>query len=148
MANATNSITEERAIGRGLIAAPFAAAAVGFLFPVWSLRPGTTIGNPLEAALVMALLFGLTATLITMCLAYPLALLLRKRGAVNLLTALASGVLLGNVPAAIGIIGTLITTGSVYLGGFMRASTVGSIAGIAAAGAFWTLAGPHVARRA
>jgi hypothetical protein len=148
MANATDSITDERAIGRGLIAAPFAAAVVGFLLPIWSFGPGRTIGYPIQAALVMAVLFGLSGTLITMCVAYPLALLLRKRGAVNLVTAIVSGAVLGNVPAAIGIIGTLITTGSVYLGGFMLASAVGSTAGIAAAGAFWMLARPHFARRA
>ena len=137
MRYATERLLEEQAIGRGLIAAPLGAAAVGFVLSIRSI----------QMALVMAFLFGITATVLTVCLAYPLALLLRSRGAINPITTMVSGAALGNVPAAIGIIGTLVTTGSVQLGGFVRAIAAGSITGVAAAGAFWMVAGHHFARR-
>ena len=119
----------------GLLAQPAVATVVGFVLSSWSIEMG----------LVMALLFAITAAVITVCGAYPLLQWFLNRGRVTAVTTLVSGALLGNVPAAIVYVGTLLSSGDVH--GLVRPAVVGTLVGLLGASAFWVIAGQQVARR-
>jgi hypothetical protein len=130
---------QERAGARGLLTVPLVAAGVGFGLASWAI----------EMALVMAVLFALVATAITVLFAYPLLRWLMRRGRANAVTTIVSGAILGNVPAAIAALGTYARSadGGVEAAGLQRAVMVGTLAGIAAAGGFWAVAGRHLTNR-
>jgi len=129
---------EDRAIARGLLAQPAVAAVVGFVLSSWSIEMG----------LVMAVLFAITAAVITVCCAYPLLLWFLNRERVTVVTTLVSGALLGNLPAAIAYLGTFLRSvdGTLDLHGLVRPAGVGTLVGLLGASAFWLFAGHQVAR--
>jgi len=128
----------ESVIARGLLAAPLVAGVVGFVLFSWSIEMG----------LVMGVLFTIVATVITVLFAYPSLRWLMRRGQVTVVTALATGAVLGNVPTAVAAIGNYASTGKVFeLAGLRWPIAAGTLAGLAAAGAFWAIAGPHLSAR-
>ena len=87
---------------------PFVDAAVAYLcFPLmWAMRghPGQLV-NPAGVAFSVAVISGFLGLLVTCAGAVPLVAWLRKRGPISLPTALVAGLLLGNAPFGVYLIG-------------------------------------------
>lgn len=132
MKNAPLSSAVELYLVRGLAIQPFVAGLVGAaLFRGW---------------IVMGVLVGVVATLITVLVAFPTLLWILKRGPLTLHTTLISGMLLGNIPAALAAVLPLMTGRQPSeLASLIRPSAFGSIVGVVSAASFWYAAGRHIA---
>lgn len=154
------STLAERRVQAGLAVQPFVAAAVAFgLFPVLeAATPGTTVGGVLGPAIAIAVFVGITAAIITGCVAYPAFRWLLKRGRVTAATTIVSGMVLGNIPLAVAFIALAgggggeggPPRGSMELN-FEFASLVrllfGTIIGGVSAAVFWWIAGASLPRQ-
>ncbi len=88
------SPSDENLIAKGLLVAPAVAGVLGaLLVPPFFIAIGV--------------LFAIVGTVITICAAYPLILWFARRGQVTLPVVLASGAVLGNIPAAIAALATI-----------------------------------------
>jgi hypothetical protein len=133
------SALPDDAIARAFLLPPLAAGACGFLIFSWG--PGL--------AMVMAVVFALVAVIMTMCVAYPLLLWLKRRGRFTAVTTMVSGALLGTIPAVIAAVGRLAGRGGGVLdvtGAVVRPAIIGSIVGLVSAGTFWLAVRRHVPR--
>src|SRR3954453_19367622 len=93
----TLSPDDEQVLMRGLTVHPPVAGILGAFVSV----PAS------QFAIVMGVVFAITAILITWGVAYPLVLWFGRRGRLTLTTTLVSGAVLGNIPAAIAALLTI-----------------------------------------
>lgn len=119
----------------GFAVQPFVASVLGMaFFPV-----------------AVGVLVGIVAVLISGCAAYPAFLWMLRRGLITIRRTVLAGAALGNIPAAIAPIGTLLsniaTTGALPRGADLfpeRAVVFGSFVGATSAAIFWLIAGRHI----
>ncbi len=128
---------------------PFADALLAFIgFPLMSTDPG-------GAAVPFAVLTGCLGLVVTIAGAIPAVLTLMKRGPVSLRQLVAVGVLLGNVPFAVYVIGLVLPLTLMHLiwgtlsqhllslsdliAGTLRAVALGSVMGAWSALVLWFL---------
>ena len=135
---------------------PFVAALAAFaMFPIVLVTlAGLTGGSSadwLDAATSFAMGIGLAALFITVFAALPSFQWLRRRGLVNRSAVLWSGVLLGNVPSALIVLGLAISLATLDpqrltygIPGAVRAFFIGSSIGLVCAAVFWWIAGRHL----
>jgi hypothetical protein len=139
-------------------ALPVVNAVVAFLgFPlVWYIGGHTgRLIDPTEAAVSFALLTGLMGLVVTVGGAIPVVLWLMRRGAVSLRQLIAAGVLLGNAPFVLYVIGLVLPLTILHLvrgtmsqhllpfsdliAGTLRAMAIGSVLGALSSLVFWFL---------
>lgn len=143
-------------------AVPFLDALVAFFgFPlVWYIGGHTgRPQDPTEAAGSFALLIGLMGLVVTVGGAVPIVLWLMKRGAVSLRELITAGVLLGNVPFVLYVVGLVLPLTVLHLirgsmaqhlmplsdliVGTLRAVAIGSVLGALSSLVFWLLGIRH-----
>jgi hypothetical protein len=136
---------------------PFVAAMVTFaMFPVivFTLPGGAGGGSPvnwLDGAVSVAAGAGVASLPITVFAALPLFLWMRRRGPVRRSAVLWGGVLLGNIPAALIVLGLAVSLATLDpqrltygIPGAVRAFLIGSAIGVACAAVFWWIAGQYL----
>ena len=129
---------DEKVIVRGLAVQPLVAWCAGFLL----------VGPPFRFSVSMGVLFAWVAIVIANCLAYPLLLWFLRRGTLTRMRTLLSGAVLGNIPALIAGVMTVVGGRSTDLAhdiwALRRPMVAGTVAGFASAAAFWALSGRHL----
>ena len=150
-------------MGRGLMAQPFVAAALGFaLFPVLQYSQRLVAADRgsvdwLNGGLGFAVLTGVVASFVTGGLVYPTLNWLLKRGPLTRSHTFIAGLVFGNVPAVLILLAGVAwrlsrgenptLTGLTYgAGGLLRLVIFGSVLGLGSAAVFWWLGGRHVSR--
>jgi hypothetical protein len=137
---------------------PFVDALIGFVgFPlVWYIGGHTgRLHDTAAAARGFAMVTGFAGLVVTVCGAVPVVLWLMKRGPVSLPQLLSAGVLLGNAPFFVYVIGLVLPATLAHLAGgtlsqhlspvsdliagALRTLAIGSVLGASSAFVFWFL---------
>ena len=133
----TLSADQHKILMPGLAVQPLIAGTVGFF-----LLP------PSGPAIVMGVFFAMTGAAITGCIAYPIMRRFIRRRQLTLVRTLASGALLGNIPAAIAATAIMAasTDTAAKLASLLLPIGVGTVTGMIMAAAFWALSGRRIAQ--
>ena len=154
---------DENRLLLGLVVQPFVAAALAFaLFPLVEYTGRLVYGggrpiDPVDAAPSFAIMAGVVASFVTGFIAYPGILWLLKRGPLTRAQTMIAGVVLGNVPGTVTMLGLAarhlsrgVTPTMENLtygwGGAVRLVVLGSVVGLVCSAVFWWIAGHQLNR--